>query len=96
MTIPKAMKSKKTTIVYAYTKWSNPCTLMSPIIESLAKRNINIIMLDTDSEPETASKLKVKAVPALLQVSDGRVLKSLKGAHNLKDCIGFCEGTTKN
>ncbi len=89
------MNSDKTALVFAYTSWCDPSKLMLPIISSLKKRDIDIILLDIDNEPQEASKLNLKATPTLLAVNKGRVTEKLVGAHSLKDCIDFCSSIKK-
>lgn len=89
------MNSDKTTLVFAHTDWCEPSKLMEPIIASLKKRNIKIIHLDIDKEPQKASKLNLKATPSLLAIKSGCVTGALTGAHNLKDCVEFCTATNK-
>lgn len=89
------MNSDKTTLVFAHTDWCEPSKLMEPIIASLKKRGIKITHLDIDREPQKASKLNLKATPTILAINKGRVTGSLIGAHNLKDCVEFCDATNK-
>lgn len=88
---PEDLDSKNISgIVFAYAEWCKPSMLMLPIIESLSKLNHKPIYLNTDKHAEAAKKLKVRGTPTLLIVQDGKVLKKLTGAHNLKDCLNLC------
>ena len=48
-------------------------------IKVTQKRRVRVVDVDADRHPEVADKLHVASVPALVLVSDGRVLGRLEG-----------------
>ena len=54
--------------------WCQPCKLLSPIIDELAKEyagKIKIGKADLDESPEAAAKFQVMAVPTVLYFKNG-------------------------
>lgn len=62
--------------------WCGPCKVMEPIIREVSKeRNISVIYLDADTNPEELSKWVVRAVPTIIFLDqDDRELHRISGA----------------
>lgn len=55
--------------------WNRKCKIISPIIEELAKDfkdKITIIEVNTDDLQETVMRFKIKVVPTILILKDGK------------------------
>ena len=54
-----------------------PCQLMGPILEQVAKDycgRVKVVKLDVDSNPTTTASYGVKGLPLLMLIKDGEVL----------------------
>lgn len=59
-----------------------PCKLIAPIIEELAEEYIGrakIVKVNTDENPEIASRYKLIGVPTIMFFKDGNVVDQLVG-----------------
>lgn len=95
------LKSSIPVIVNFSAYWCNPCHLIIPILEKIArkyKEMLRVIKIDVDKTPEIARKYEVRALPTLLFFKEGQVVdrrigvlstgeleKRVKELLNLKD-----------
>jgi thioredoxin 1 len=73
--------------------WCGPCRMVAPIVEDLAKEysgRLKVLKLNTDENPDIASKYKIMGIPTLMLFKNGEKLDQLVGAvpkHQLKEKI---------
>lgn len=63
--------------------WCAPCRMVSPTVEELAKEykgKMKFMKLNTDENPDIASKYNIMGIPTLMFFKDGRTLDSIVGA----------------
>jgi thioredoxin 1 len=63
--------------------WCGPCTTMEPIIKKVISeiKDINLISIDVDKEPDTAREYGIKSIPALVLLdNENKIIKSLIGS----------------
>jgi len=95
-------------VVDAYATWCGPCLLMAPEFEQAAQElagRVRFVKLDTDLEPQMATRLSIMGLPTLLfldknddkeAVEEGKapvaVLKErIEGALRKKSIVDLCE-----
>lgn len=64
-------------IVDFWAPWCNPCKMIAPILEKVAKENAGkliIAKVNTDENPEWASKYGVQGIPTLLFIFGGKII----------------------
>ncbi len=73
--------------------WCGPCRMVAPTVEELAKEyegKIKVVKLNTDENPDIASKYKIMGIPTLMFFKDGNKVDQIVGAvpkSQLKDKI---------
>jgi thioredoxin 1 len=70
-------------VVDNWAPWCPPCLMLSPIIESLAKKYVGKIVfgkLNVDENKEVAQKYEVMSVPTLLVLKKGKLVDRIVGA----------------
>lgn len=70
-------------IVDFWAPWCNPCKMIAPTLEKLAREHENKLLVakvNTDENPEWMRKFSVQGIPTLLFVADGKVVHRQVGA----------------
>jgi thioredoxin 1 len=70
------LKEEKPTLVDFWAPWCGPCRAIGPILEELATEygeKVNIVKVNVDDNPATASQYGVKSIPTLIVVKNGKV-----------------------
>ncbi len=55
--------------------WCQPCRIMNPVIEELEKElkdKVEVIKINVDEDPQTASKYGVMSIPTYIVEKDGK------------------------
>lgn len=77
-------------LVQFHATWCQPCKILSPIVEELAKEwgdQIRVIKIDVDKNQPLSQKLQVQGVPTLILYSEGKSVWRKSGVlpkHQLK------------
>ena len=77
------MQSNLPVIVDFWAPWCNPCKMIAPTLEKLAKElegRIIIAKINTDDHAEWMQKFGIQGIPTLLFVSNGKVVHRQVGA----------------
>ncbi len=70
-------------IVDFWAPWCNPCKMVAPVLDKLAKElagKVLIAKVNTDDNPEWAMKFNVQGIPTILFVYNGKVVHRQVGA----------------
>lgn len=63
--------------------WCGPCRMIAPTVEELAKEyadRIKVGKLNTDENPDIASKYKIMGIPTIMFFKDGQKVDQIVGA----------------
>lgn len=63
--------------------WCGPCRMIAPTVEELAKEyvgKVKVCKLNTDENPEIASKYKIMGIPTIMFFNQGQRVDQIVGA----------------
>jgi thioredoxin 1 len=77
------LKSQIPVIVDFWAPWCGPCRMVAPTLEKLAKEyagKLLVTKVNTDENPDWATKFGVQGIPTMLFVSGGKIAHRQVGA----------------
>ena len=85
----EVLKSDKTVLVDFYADWCNPCKILSPILEEVARENpdIKLVKVDVDTNENLAYEYRAYSIPTLVVIKDGKEVKRAVGAMPKEDVL---------
>ena len=62
-------------------EWCGPCKMLRPALEKLSEenKNIKVVSVNVDNNPELARKFNVFSIPCLVVLKDGKELERTVG-----------------
>ncbi|MCX8033692.1 MAG: thioredoxin [Thermodesulfovibrio sp.] len=78
----EVLNSKGIVMVDFWAPWCGPCRIIAPTIEELAKEylgKIKIGKLNTDENPEVASRYGIMGIPTIMFFKDGQRVDQIVG-----------------
>lgn len=77
------LQSAVPVIVDFWAPWCNPCKMVAPILDKLAKEyegKMLVAKVNTDENPEWMMKYGIQGIPTMLFVSSGKIVHRQVGA----------------
>ena len=88
------IQSKKPALVDFWADWCQPCHMMAPTVEALAKEygdRLLVAKLDVDANPMTTAKYGIRGIPALLLFKNGQLAQRIVGVKPKEDIARIIE-----
>ncbi len=79
----EVLESDSLVMVDFWAVWCGPCRIIAPAIEELAKDyagKVKVVKLNTDENPEIASKYKIMGIPTVMFFRGGEKVDQVVGA----------------
>lgn len=83
-------------VVDFWAPWCAPCRSMAPAYEEAAARlapGVRLAKLDTEAEPEIATRFGIRSIPTLIAFKNGREVARRSGASDLSGLLGWIKAT---
>ena len=78
----EVVKSEIPVLVDFWATWCNPCKMIAPMIDKIAKDyegKMKVVKVDVDSNPGIASTLGIRSIPTLMIFKGGDVVEQVIG-----------------
>jgi thioredoxin 1 len=79
----QVLKSSLPVIVDFWAPWCGPCRMVAPILDKIAKEQdgkLIVAKVNTDENPEWATRFGVQGIPTMLFVANGKIVHRQVGA----------------
>jgi thioredoxin 1 len=79
----EVLQSDNIVLVDFWAVWCGPCRMVAPTVEDLAKEysgKIKVTKLNTDENPDIASRYKIMGIPTLMFFKNGEKIDQIVGA----------------
>lgn len=77
------ISSGEPVVIDFWAEWCGPCRMVAPLIDELSKEyegKVKIGKCDVDSNDEVAAEFKVRNIPTVIFIKDGKVVDKQVGA----------------
>ena len=79
----EVLKAEGLVLVDFWAEWCGPCKMVAPVVEEVAAEyegRLKVAKLNTDENPEVASKYRIMGIPTLMFFKKGEKVDQVVGA----------------
>lgn len=86
----EVIKSNLPVLLDFWAPWCGPCRMIAPMVEKLAgdyQGKLKVGKVNTDDNPETATKYRISAIPTLMIFKDGKLMEQIVGMRSKEELV---------
>jgi len=79
----EVLQAQGLVLVDFWAVWCGPCQMVAPVVEEIAgeyEGKLKVVKLNTDENPDVASKYRIMGIPTLMFFKNGAAVDQVVGA----------------
>lgn len=87
-----SVTSQGKVLVDFHASWCGPCKAMAPALDAFAADtpDVKVVKVDIDEAQDTAMAFRIRSVPTLVLLQDGKVVTQKSGAQTKAQMAALC------
>lgn len=89
----EVLNSEKTVLIDFYADWCEPCKILYPIIEEIAKenKNIKVVRVNVDNEFNLSMQYQIMSIPTMVAIKNGKEVNRIIGINSKENILSILE-----